>query len=48
MYPFDLLSDVSGNVVKNSYNLRGGCGGSGPLKAVTGTIVGIRQSSFDL
>ncbi len=48
MYPFDLLSDVSGNVVKNSYNLRGGCGSSGPLKAVTGTIVDIRQSSFDL
>ena len=39
---------MNGNVVKNSYNLRGGCGGSGPIKAVTGTIVGIRHSSFDL
>ena len=48
LYPFNFLSHVDGNIVKNSYNLRGGCGGSGPLKAITGAVVAIRDDSFDV
>lgn len=49
LYPFNFLSNVDGNKVSNMYNnLRGGCGGSGPLKAVTGQVVSIRNDSFDV
>lgn len=49
LFPFNFLSEVTGNKVKNTYGqLRGGCGGAGPIKAFTGKVMAIRDSNFDV
>ena len=49
LFPFNFLSLVKGNDVRNTYGqLRGGCGGAGPIKAFSGKVRTIRDSNFDV
>ena len=52
VYPFNFLSTVQGSTVVNNYNglrseaYNGVCGGTGPIKAVTGEIKSIKANSL--
>ena len=49
LYPFNFLSGINGNRLSNRYgNLRGGCGGYGPLRAFTGRIVAVAEDNFNV
>ena len=50
LFPFNFLSSVNGHYVENDYNYKqqggGACGGSGPVRAISGTVSSIRENSF--
>ena len=49
LFPFNFLSEARANEVRNNYGqLRGGCGGAGPIKAFSGTVRAIREGNFDV
>ena len=49
LFPFNFLSEVKGGKVRNTYGqLRGGCGGAGPIKAFSGKVRTIRDNDFDV
>ena len=49
LFPFNFLSEVDGNMVNNNYGSsgsQGGCGGSGPVRIASGTVISVGERSF--
>lgn len=51
LFPFNFFSEVDGHSVNNNYQAQtgyqqGGCGGSGPVRAVSGEIIEVGEHSF--
>ena len=49
LYPFNFLAGINGNRLQNRYgHLRGGCGGYGPVRAFSGSIVAVSEDYFNV